>query len=171
MNDEERLAVPSWREVAARPGVPRERRIDGDEGLIRLRYENAIRAGEVESARQIMRDMARARSGAVVDDLERRLWEVLAAYTVTIPAIKERTAIRRTVRESLINLGTAAAVIALQAWAKPKQTAQALISLGLGDMTCEFVMLEFVDQFSAEKQSDVLDGSWPSTRSSPPARK
>ena len=150
MDEEERLAVPRRPGVRARPEVSRDRKIDRDETLIRTSLARAIRARDVGSARQILRDMARDRSGIVDDPLERRLKESLAACTALIPSVKDRAALRRMIRESLVNSGAAGAIIALQAWAKPRQVTQSLISIGLSDMTCEFVMLEFVDQFSAE---------------------
>lgn len=150
MEDEQRRNVPKRRGVRASTARPASGVSDRDEKLARHRFEQALHSRDAASARQILLDMARNRFGTVEDDLERRWWETLTAYTAVVSSAQERAAVRRTTRESLVSSGTAAAITTLQAWAKPRRMAQVLISAGIGDMTCEAVLVEFASTFSAD---------------------
>lgn len=120
-----------------------------EEELVRAELAEALHREDASAARRIVRRMVGIDPRAERLDLESRLWETCAVYSLMFPTIDDRVAARRETRVAFDHSGAAIALLTLQAWAKTRKVAHKLAEARLGELTCERVILDHPDAFEA----------------------
>lgn len=104
-------------------------------------------------AREIALHFSERLRPAEASPMERRLWEVAVAYSEVTNTGPARQQVRRFVRAFIKAEGVGAALVELQAWAKPHRCLQNMMDAHAIELTCESVIVEFPDEFGPDRVS------------------
>lgn len=113
----------------------------------RAEFGSALDRSDAVAARRIVRRFVGIDAQAERLDLEARLWESCAAYAFMLPTVDDRVAARRETRIAFDHSGSAIALLSLQAWAKTRRISQRLVEAGLGQLSCEYVIVDHASSF------------------------
>lgn len=119
-----------------------------DREHVRNLLANAERLGEIDLAKACQRRLFKLSGMDFDDPLERRFWEIIAAFEEFRTQANGRTTKANRTRQKVNKAGIIKTVEDLMVQAQPSDGFKQLVAAGLSEFVFEHMVIEFPDRFS-----------------------